>query len=62
VGHHKKIAAAQTDYLKVINVGDICGVAHCLKVARYYTAPEADYAKGMASQRKIIDQSLGPVR
>jgi hypothetical protein len=62
VGRHKKIGTAQVDYLKVINLGDIAAVAHCLKVARYYTAPEADYAKGMSAQRKIIDQALGPIR
>jgi hypothetical protein len=61
LGHHQKIATSNPDYLRAINAGDIPTVAHLLKVAHYYTAPESNYANTMASQRKIVDQTLGPI-
>jgi hypothetical protein len=61
LGHHQKIAKSNVDYVKAINAGDIPAVAHFLKLAHYYTAPEDAYASGMASQKKVIDQKLGPI-
>jgi hypothetical protein len=61
LGHHQKISQTNADYLKAVNAADIPAVAHFLSLAHYYTAPEASYAAGMASQKKLIDQTLGPI-
>ncbi|MEP6534936.1 MAG: hypothetical protein ABJF23_06450 [Bryobacteraceae bacterium] len=62
LGHHKSIALKNPGFLPSLNTGDTAAVAHALKLAGYYTAPEADYAKGMAAQKKKIDAELGPIR
>jgi hypothetical protein len=62
LGHHQKIAQTNPAYLTAINAGDIPTVAHILSLAHYYTAPEAAYAQGMISQKKVIDQTLGPIQ
>jgi len=62
LGHHQKIAQTNADYLTAINAGDLPTVAHILSLAHYYTAPEAAYVQGMTSQKKVIDQTLGPIQ
>ena len=62
LNHHKSIALKNITFLTSLNAGDTAAVAHALKLAGYYTAPEADYAKGMASQKAKIDLVLGPIR
>ncbi len=59
---HRKMALSNAEYLKAVNAGDTAAVAHFLRLARYYTAPEANYAAGMASQKKVIDTLLGPIK
>lgn len=62
LGHHKKIAAGNSSFLASLNAGDCGAVAHALKMARYYTAAESDYARAMRGKKAKIDQALGPVQ
>jgi len=61
LGHHQRIAAKDAGYVTALNAGDIAAVAHALKVARYYTASETDYARNMTRTRAQIDKALGPL-
>lgn len=61
LGHHQRIARQNPGYLYSVNAGDTKSVAHALKMARYYTAGEADYARLMASKKAEIDRSLGAI-
>jgi hypothetical protein len=61
LSHHKTIAANNPDFLTAINAGDVAAVAHSLKMARYYTAAEADYARAMTRTKADIDKQLGPL-
>lgn len=40
--------------------GDIAGYAHALKLARYYTAAEADYLAGLTRHYHDLDAQLPP--
>jgi hypothetical protein len=59
IGHHQKIARANSNYINALNTGDIVAVAKALKVARYYTASESDYARAMIEAKATIDRALG---
>lgn len=59
LGHHKKIAAGNPKLLTALNAGDVDSVAKALKQANYYTAGEADYARGMKGAKAAIDRALG---
>lgn len=61
LGHHKRIAAADANFLTALNAGDVGAVAHALKVARYYTAAEHDYARAMTRTKADVDRQLGPL-
>jgi peptidoglycan hydrolase-like protein with peptidoglycan-binding domain len=60
LGHHQRIAKQTSGFLASVNAGDTKAVAHALKMARYYTAGEEDYARLMASKKAEIDRVLGP--
>ncbi len=62
VGNHKRIAATNPDFLTALNAGDVTAVAHALKVARYYTAAETDYARAMTRTKADVDRQLGPLQ
>ena len=59
LSHHQSIARTDATFLQSLNAGDIPAVAHALKKARYYTASEADYARGMTRAKADIDRELG---
>jgi hypothetical protein len=61
LGHHQRIARQNPGYLNSVNAGDTKAVAHTLKLARYYTAGEGDYARLMASKKAEIDRALGAI-
>jgi peptidoglycan hydrolase-like protein with peptidoglycan-binding domain len=61
LGHHMRIAGKDGDYVNALNNGDVSAVAHALKVARYYTASESDYARAMMRTKAQIDRTLGPL-
>lgn len=61
LSHHQRYAGIFADYLTAVNSGDTARVAHCMKLQNYYTASEAQYALGMANQKKAIDAALGPI-
>jgi hypothetical protein len=59
--HHQKIAQAKPAFLTALNAGDVAAVAHALKLAAYYTAPEDSYANAMKAEKLKIDKALGPL-
>jgi hypothetical protein len=59
LGHHRRIANTNQNYLPALTRGDIAAVAHALKLAGYYTAGEADYARAMTRAKQDIDRILG---
>jgi hypothetical protein len=59
--HHQGIARSNTAYLGLLNAGDIAGVAHAMRLASYYTGPEASYVTNMKSCMTKINAALGPV-
>jgi peptidoglycan hydrolase-like protein with peptidoglycan-binding domain len=61
LGHHLRIAGKDSGYVTALNNGNIPTVAHALKVARYYTASESDYARGMMRTKTQVDRALGPL-
>lgn len=61
LSHHRRIAMQNSSFVTRLNEGDTAAVAHALKVAGYYTASEADYARGMAGHKTLIDRELGPL-
>jgi peptidoglycan hydrolase-like protein with peptidoglycan-binding domain len=61
LGHHHRIAVQNPSYLDSVNAGDTGAVAHALKMARYYTLAEADYAKLLAREKAEIDRVLGGI-
>jgi hypothetical protein len=61
VAYHKSCAARYASYLDTVNAGDCAGVARILKQDHYYTASEADYARGMTRKKAEIDRTLGAI-
>jgi hypothetical protein len=61
LGHHRRIASRNPNFLAALNVGDVAAVAHALKMARYYTAAEVDYARAMRRAKADVDRQLGPL-
>jgi hypothetical protein len=61
LGHHQRIAVRNSTYLASLNAGNVAAVAHALKLAGYYTAGEADYARAMTKTKAEVDRSLGPL-
>jgi hypothetical protein len=62
LGHHQSIARKDPNYINALNAGNIAAVAHALKMAGYYTAGEADYARAMTRTKAEVDRALGPLR
>lgn len=60
VAHHQRIATTQAGYLEALNAGDIPEVARRLDRAKYASASEADYRKGMLGAKPKVDAKLGP--
>ena len=44
--------------LQLLNAGDTAGFAHALKLLKYYSASESNYAAGLASGRAAVDLGL----
>jgi hypothetical protein len=61
LSHHKRIAQGDPAFLTALNAGDVAKVAHALKMARYYTAAEVDYANAMRRTKADVDRQLGPL-
>ena len=61
---HRRIGAKNMAYLEALRSGDGRRVARLLgsSAIRYYTGNVDAYAQGMANQRAIIDEGLGPIR
>ena len=59
--HHKGIWRNNSSYIDLLNAGDVAGVAHAMREAKYYTGPEAAYMTNMKSCMKKINGELGPV-
>lgn len=57
--HHQAIASRNPTFMDMLNTGNIGGVAHALKVAGYYTAGEADYARAMTRTKAEVDRAMG---
>jgi hypothetical protein len=61
LAHHRRIAERDATFLTALNAGDVAAVAHALKMARYYTAAEVDYARAMKRAKADVDRQLGPL-
>jgi len=59
VKKHKAIAGRHQEYLGALKAGDTDVVAHVLKVDRYYTGLESQYAKNMKHAKAELDRQLG---
>jgi hypothetical protein len=59
--HHKGIWKNNSAYLGLLNSGDVAGVAHAMRLAKYYTGPESTYVSNMKSCKVKIDADLGPL-
>lgn len=60
IGRHKAVASKHSDYLETVNAGKCRLVAHTLKMTRYYTGNEGEYAAGMTTFKAQLDRTLGP--
>jgi hypothetical protein len=58
ISRHQSIAQRDPNYLPALNAGDIPAVAHSLKLVKYYTASEVDYARVMNVWKTRIDATL----
>lgn len=56
--YHQNRAAKSAGYLPALNAGDIATVVSTLKAARYFTADEGHYRKGMEAKLAVINKSL----
>jgi len=59
VNKHKAIAGRHSEYMNALKTGDTATVAHVLKVDRYYTGLESQYAKNMKDAKAKIDRQMG---
>jgi hypothetical protein len=55
---HKRYGREHAQHVPALKVGDTATVAHVLKVERYYSGVEADYARNMKEKKAAIDKLL----
>jgi hypothetical protein len=56
--YHQTRAAKTAGYLPALNAGDVATVVRTLKAARYFTADEGHYRKGMENKLAAINKAL----
>ena len=62
LSRHKKVAANHSTYVQAVNAGDCKLIAHFLKMDRYYTGLEGDYANAMLIFKTRIDRAFGSAK